>query len=107
MRTVSDGAEDLLAKLVAWELLGRDDFDPKDLLRKVPLPDLILVQTNINDQSDEVKEFVCVRMLEAELLFRSGFLTTDWSFYRCGTCVNICYDTKGRTPQHQFFDAHA
>lgn len=90
MREVSTEAEDLLVNLVAWEMLGRDDFDPKMLLRKLSLSDLFTIQTNILG-TPETKKFVSVQMVELEVQYRRGKLQCDWSYERNGECVRLYY----------------
>jgi hypothetical protein len=98
MKLVSQGAEDVLVQLVAWELLGAEDVDPKRLLRTLPLPDLAIVQANINAQSDEVKQFVSVQMVELEMLYRRGFLSGDWSYKKESSCVHLNYPSTELSP---------
>jgi hypothetical protein len=92
MREVSNEAELLLMQLVAWEMLGQEDVNPKVLLRQVSLADLSAVQRNINARP-ETKEFVAVQMVELELLYRRGFLTEDWNYTRSDECVMIKFET--------------
>lgn len=92
MREVSQAGEDVLMQLIAWEMFGRDDLDPKRLLRQLSLADLSLVQCNINESAREVKKFVSVQMVELELLYRRGFLVGDWTFERMDECVSLTFD---------------
>jgi hypothetical protein len=96
MREVSGQAEELLARLVAWEMLGAEEQDPKVLLRQLSLSDLSLVQANIND-CPETKEFVSVQMVELELLYRRGFLVEDWTYQREHECVRISFTALDTT----------
>jgi hypothetical protein len=98
MREVSGQAEELLVQLVAWEMLGAEEIDPKRLLRQLSLTDLSLVQANINDRP-ETKEFVSAQMVEIEMLYRRGFLVEDWSYTRRHECVRIEFQTVA-SPRH-------
>lgn len=98
MRVVSGQAEELLVQLVAWEMLGAEEIDPKELLRKLSLADLSQVQSNINDRP-ETKEFVSTQMVELEMLYRRGFLVEDWSYTRRHECVRIKFQTVA-SPSH-------
>lgn len=90
---VSDETQNLFMKLVAWECFGAQEYDPKDLLREVPLSDLRTVSRNIKSQGAEMKNFACVSMVELELLYKTGLLAGDWHYTRRGDKVNITYDT--------------
>ena len=58
--------------------------------------DLSVIQANINDRP-ETKEYVSVQMVELELLYRRGFLVSDWSFKRTNTNVAIHFEAADRT----------
>lgn len=96
MKEVSAAAEELLMQVVAWEMLGREDFDPKVLLRQVPLADLSVVEANIVEKIDGAKDFITIQMVELEMLYRQGRLIGDWSYSRCQTSVRLSFVKKDR-----------
>jgi len=77
MHFVSEVAENLMFKLVAWEFLNRDDFDPKTLLRALPLADLKLIVGNMENMPNS-REFLSTQMVKVEMLYRLGQLKEDW-----------------------------
>ena len=87
MTHVTEPSQELFTKLVAWELLGVEDDDPKALLRQVPLSDLSLVAKNIQDIPD-ADQFVSTTMVSLELGYRLG-KNTDWSWEREGVTVHL------------------
>lgn len=95
MREVSTEAEDGLIQMVAWEMLGRDDFDPKEILRKLSLPDLFIIQTNIMS-TPETRKFVSVQMVELEVQYRRGRLRGDWNYERKGKCIRLSFMPLGK-----------
>lgn len=83
-------SEDIMMQLVAWELLGVDDIDPKPLLRRLPDQDLFSILENIMAKPD-VREFVSVQMVELEVMHRRGVLLEDWNYERDGQCVSLTF----------------
>jgi len=77
MHYVSEEGERLMFKLIAWELLDRADYNPKDLLRSLSLTDLVTISENIRQLRGE--EFLSVQMVKAEMLYRAGQLKDDWT----------------------------
>jgi len=98
MPEVSSKAEDILTQLVAWELLGAEGVDPKHLLRSLSLQDLVIIQANINKQTDRMRKFITVQMVEIELLYRHGFILGDWAFKKDATCVHLKYASTVASP---------
>jgi hypothetical protein len=78
---VSEAGEELMVLLVAWEMLGRADLDPHQILREVDLEDLEAVHLNISIDP-KTRCFVCCEMVELEMLYRRGLLQGDWSMRR-------------------------
>jgi len=81
MHFVSEVGEVLMFKLAAWELLGREDYNPRDLLRSLPFADLELISKNI---TEETKYFLSVNMVQVEMMYRTGRLEGDWEPSRDG-----------------------
>lgn len=81
MNFVSEVGEVLMFKLAAWELLGRDDINPKALLRALPFADLVIISKNITSKNDG---FASVAMVKIELMYRYGQLLCDWEAGRDG-----------------------
>jgi len=75
MNYISEVGETLMFRLIAWELLGRKDFDPKVLLRALPLADLDLLTKNINIRDEG---FLSTQMIKVEMMYRLGRLREDW-----------------------------
>jgi hypothetical protein len=92
MKLVSEGVQDVLTHLVAWECLGVTKFDPKILLRQIPLSDLSVISANIKKQGSALKEFVCVSMVGLEVLYKTGMLVGDWSYVRNDKKVSLTYE---------------
>ena len=81
MNYVSEVGEVLMFRLIAWELLGREDFDPKALLRALSLADLDLLMKNIGERSDG---YLSTQMVKVEMMYRLGRLKEDWRICRDG-----------------------
>ena len=81
MNYISEVGEGIMFKLVSWELLGRDDHDPKRLLRALPLPDLVTAVKNTRALRNQ-GEFLSVNLVKAEMMYRMGHLKDDWSVDR-------------------------
>lgn len=81
MQFVSEVGERLMFKLISWELLGREDFDPKALLRALPLADLDILVKNIGPENEG---FLSTGMVKAEMLYRLGRIRGDWAVSRDG-----------------------
>lgn len=84
----------MFSQLIAWEFFGRDDLNPHTILRALSLPDLCIVQTNVEKKVHNPKQYVCVEMLNLEVRYRTGLLIGDWSFTRTGDSVNLKYNLK-------------
>lgn len=101
---VSDGSQELLMKLVAWECFGDTGIDPKRLLRAVPLSDLKAVSRNIKSNGAHLQSFACISMVELELLFKSGLLQGDWIYIRNGEHVSLTYEPVSFPQQTTAFE---
>lgn len=91
MRQVSEESQDLVAQLVAWEMLGREDLDAKVLVRQIPLADLSLIVANMEDGG--IKSTV-LDLVTLELQYRLGQLDGDWNYERRGQNVSISVPMK-------------
>lgn len=92
MACVSEGTGELFEQLLAWELFGRGDFDPKALLRQVPLPDLAVVLSNLG--SGPTPKSVSVDLVKAEHLYRTGKLDGDWEIINHRRHVAVKYTLR-------------
>lgn len=93
MNTVSMGGEDLMAQLVAWEMLGREDLDPHRILRSVLVEDLERVQRNLLGSFERARDrFVSCQLIEIELLWRRGMLREDWCILRSDGSVRLIFN---------------
>jgi hypothetical protein len=81
MAQVSEEAEELLSQLLAWEM-GATELDPKVLLRQVPLADLAVVLSNIDNESFVFQTSATLRLVYLEHLYRTGNLGGDWEVTR-------------------------
>lgn len=90
MRKVSELAQKLMAKLVSWEVLGAKE-NPKLLLRETPFVDLSIISANVREEGQPLKNFIAVPMIETELLYRTGLLEEDWTFFQDGNNVVMTY----------------
>lgn len=88
MSKVSAGTDELLTHLLAWELLGAA-FDPKVLLRQVPLPDLAIVLSNL--ESGPTPRSLSVDLIRAEHFYRTGKISGDWEI----TSLGVFYVLNG------------
>jgi hypothetical protein len=88
---LSDSIQDLLADLVMWECLDKQEVNPKLILRTVSLPELSILAANIDTGEDYLEKFVVVQMIKVELMYRKGLLKGDWTFLRCGQKINLRY----------------
>lgn len=91
MQTVSEQASDVLAKLLAWEM--GSDADPKVLLRQVPLADLSVILSNMEDGQLPVLS-VSMRLVLLEHEYRTGNLGGDWEVERKGGDVFLAVPLK-------------
>jgi hypothetical protein len=89
MKQVSEQAEEVLSQLVAWEMLGREDIDPKPLLRQVPLADLSIVLANIGQGGFPFDTSVSLRLVYLEHAYRTGKLEGDYELERKGSDVTL------------------
>lgn len=87
--TISAHAESAIQLLVSWELLGISDIDPKQVLREVPLEDLLVIRENILRQGDG--EFLSTQMVGLEVSYRHGLLRDDWALTQSGKSVSLRY----------------
>jgi hypothetical protein len=87
---VSNDGSDLMAQLVAWEMLGREDIDPHRLLRNVSERDLDIVRKNLRTSLNGTRtRFLCYELIELELFWRRGLLKGDWKVIRNGDNVKM------------------
>jgi len=98
VKQVSTEGEELFAELVAWELLGDTEVDPKAVLRSASDEDLQTVAANVHGDK-KLKDFLIVRMVELELLFREQLLGEDWTVVRNGNCVTLSFNPATVAPQ--------
>lgn len=80
MAQVSEEAEELLSQLLAWEMGA--DLDPKIILRQVPLADLAVVLTNMDQESFVFQTSATLRLVYLEHMYRTGNLGGDWEVSR-------------------------
>lgn len=91
--------ENTFAQLVSWELLGRDDVNPKVLLRSIPFAQLCVVAKSVADQGRPPKDqFISEVMVFLEMDYRTGRLEGDWSYERSRDCVQLVFARKGSPP---------
>jgi hypothetical protein len=89
--SISPHGQDVVRLLVAWELLGAEDIDPKQLLREMAIDDLFLVRENSLLAEDE--DFLSIKMVGLEVMYRSGLLVGDWDVFQEGDLVTLSYTT--------------
>jgi hypothetical protein len=96
---ISGKADETVMLLVAWELLGRRDVDPKELLRNMEMEDLLFVRNSIR-AAGVGDEFITTQMVVVEVMYRNGLLTKDWRYTRDGDHVQLEYTPvrKDRMP---------
>lgn len=92
MALVSENGEEILVRLVEWEMFGREDVDPKTLLRRLTLADLATVSANL-DKMPDAGRFVAPQMVSMELLQRQD-LIASWDYTRDGDHVQLSIKTK-------------
>lgn len=94
MKTVSNEAQEAMAHLIEWEMMGQDDVDLKQVLRSLSLADLSVVQANI-DAIPGIDRFASVRLVRCELEYRLGRIT-EWRYLRVGSEVELIFQpTQG------------
>lgn len=87
MALVSENGGEVLVRLVEWEMFGREDVDPKRLLRSLSLADLATVSSNL-DRMPDAGAFVTPQMVSMELLQRQNLIAA-WGFTRDGDHVRL------------------
>lgn len=92
MCKVSESGEEVLVRLVEWEMFGRDDVEPKLLLKTLSLADLVAVSQNL-DKMPDAGHFVTPQMVSMELLLRRD-LIVSWDYVRDGDHVQISLQPK-------------
>jgi hypothetical protein len=96
MQEISKLSEWLVTRLVAWEVLGSDEVDPRSTLRRVSLADLSALHDNIIQQP-ELQRFAVPQLVGLELMQRQG-LIEDWSVTRKDECITITPLSKTAKP---------
>ena len=108
MQQVSEQAEELLSKLLAWEM-GAQEV-PKVLLRQVPLADLAVVLNNIGEADCTLTDTsVSLRLVFLEHEYRLGHLGGDWGVEKDGLDVSLKIPLRAPVKMvrlHLLEDAH-
>ena len=92
MSELNPQVEEVVTKLVAWEVFDRSDFDPKILLRSIPLPDLSILVSNIqSEKSPEECQGAVISMIMLEHQYRLGHIV-DWTVEIEEGFCNIRYE---------------
>lgn len=102
MKQVSVEGEELFTRLVSWELLGDTETDPKATLRSASDEDLQIVMHNIESDRHLV-EFMAVKMVRLELMYREQLLDGDWEVRREGSSVTVTYAYVPKKPLQRIF----
>jgi hypothetical protein len=92
MGKVSESGEEILVRLVEWEMFGREDVEPKMLLEDLSLTDLATVSDNLSRLPD-AGSFVTPQMVSMELMFRRKLIGA-WNYLRDGDHVRISVRTN-------------
>jgi hypothetical protein len=97
--SVSERTEELVTQLVAWELFGIEEVNPKNLLRQVSLADLTELRTNLGAH-EQSEESISALLVEVEVLYRHGHLVGDWEAIREGEKLTLKYSMNARYTCH-------
>jgi hypothetical protein len=93
----SEEIESKLCDLVMWECMEATHVDPKFTLRTMELRDLSVLLKNVEEpdefgrRSPRIDEFVVIKMVKVEMMYRTGRLKGDWTFLRLGDRINLRY----------------
>lgn len=84
MQIISEEGQDLISRLIMWEMLGQEDVDPKVLLRQMSLADLSILAENLSDEDAFAMGSASARLVLLEMHYRMGRLADDWDLQRDG-----------------------
>jgi len=92
MGAVSMTGQNLMSKIIEWELVGADEpIDPHRIVRDLSDSDLESLWENIKDVAPEMKVLVSYQVVELERIYRQGLMRGDWLCIQEGARVRLSY----------------
>jgi hypothetical protein len=91
------GLDEVILRLISWELLGDREVCPKKVLREMSLSDLTSLENQIRA---DWESFLTPQMIKLEKRFRLGLLREDWILEEIGKNALLRYSPlrPGRAP---------